>query len=138
MAKEIQGKEVGESDLIPGIRYWITPNNGSPTMYNICSGVFQEYYRNAIGVRMIRFVDSYFLYHTHKFMMHGVVSHRHWHPYKPLSKYYEIRTLSTCQTDEIIQEARRRFERRVEYYLQTYTELSKDIAIHIAKFAMQD
>ena len=132
--KEIQGKEVNESELIPGIRYWIVPNDDSMIhSFGICSGIFQDYFRNIINLPMVRFIDAYYLGKQYN-RMHQEVKYRFWHPYPSLHRFFEIRTLTEQQTKDIQREANKCWQRTMSHQLATILPLPKDISVRILSF----
>jgi hypothetical protein len=132
--KEIHGKEVDESELIPGIRYWIVPNtDGMIQSFGICSGVFQDYFRNIIHLPMVRFIDAYYL-GKHYNRIHQEVKYRFWHPYPSLHTFFEIRTLTEQQTKDIQREANKRWQHRMTHQLDTLFQLPRDVSVHILSF----
>ena len=132
--KEIHGKEVDESELIPGIRYWIVPNDDSMIhSFGICSGIFQDYYRNIINLPMVRFIDAYYLGKRYN-PIHQEVKYRFWHPYPSLHRFFEIRTLTKQQTKDIQTEANIRWQRRMANHLDTIFKVPRDVLVRIMSY----
>lgn len=125
---EIPGKEVSETDLIPGIRYWIVAKS------NTHSGVFSHYYRNIISIPTFTFKDVYVIKGKNSTFPKTILNCRIWHPYKSLNRYYEVRKLTDEQKNGIQEMARHMFELGSIRKIYFNTELSLDVAIDIAKY----
>ena len=137
MPKEIQGRRVDETELIPGIRYWAKPHRHSE-LFTISSGVYSHKYYNQANIVMLKFVDVHSVNGIIDSYYEDSFSFRYWHPHKSLTHYYEIRTMPEAQKNEIKMRTRKIFEKRCAETIYANTEFPNDIAIHIAKFCIDE
>ena len=129
---EIPRREVEETELVPGVRYWATSRTG----YNnsVSSGIYANKYYNTNNLPMLKFIEAYCIKGHIGSYYENSFSYRYWYPRESMLRYYEIRTMPKELMKEIKREARKKFEKRCSKTISDNTDFPEDISNYIASF----